>query len=146
VVVNSYVRDILLRLQEYISKHNIKWSSFIEKYSHQVIDFNIFSQILKEVDPLITTHEATILFEHLDKDKKSQVNWRLIENYIAKVDYRSTEDIFSRKADEIVAILREKKIEPAVLFEQIDLNHSGLLDFSEFSRFIVTIAPCYTKP
>lgn len=61
------------------------------------------------------------------------------------IDYRSYDDVFSRKVDEIVAIIRERKIDPAVVFEQIDLNHSGSLDFTEFSKFITAIAPCYTK-
>lgn len=44
-----------------------------------------------------------------------------------------------------MAILKTKKADPVKIFEEIDLNHSGSLDFSEFSRFLVTIAPKYTK-
>jgi hypothetical protein len=73
------------------------------------------------------------------------ISWQAVEQHIAKVDYRSTDDVFSRKVDEIIAILRDRKMDPQILFDQIDLNHSGSLDFTEFAKFISSIAPCYTK-
>jgi len=36
----------------------------------------------------------------------------------------------SRKIDEIVAILKARKENPAQLFEKIDTNHSGMIDFN----------------
>lgn len=53
--------------------------------------------------------------------------------------------MISRKVDEIIAILKEKKADPKALFEQIDINHTGTLDFSEFCKFIASFAPCYIK-
>jgi Ca2+-binding EF-hand superfamily protein len=69
----------------------------------------------------------------------------VIEEKIFHIDFRDSRDVLSRKMDEIVAILHTRKEDPAFLFEKIDVNHSGFLDFSEFSKFIATIAPCYTK-
>jgi Ca2+-binding EF-hand superfamily protein len=73
------------------------------------------------------------------------VSWPTLEGAILAVDYRSQEDVLSRKVDEIVAILKTQKADPVKVFDQIDLNHSGSLDFSEFTKFLVTIAPKYTK-
>ena len=50
-----------------------------------------------------------------------------------------------RKIDEIVGIINQIKADPQAIFNSIDLNHSGQLDFSEFTRFIKRIAPNYTK-
>ena len=46
-----------------------------------------------------------------------------------KIDYRSHDDILSRKVDEIAAILKDKKINAKDVFELSDVNHSGALDF-----------------
>lgn len=61
------------------------------------------------------------------------------------IDFRESGDVLSRKLDEIVAIIRARQEDPGQLFNRIDINHSGFLDFSEFMKFIVSIAPCYSK-
>ena len=135
-----------MRLQEYADKHcNTEWPYFRNKYSKLKIDFNVFKAFLREINPQITTHEVSVLFDYLDNDKNGSIEWPKVEHFVYKVDYRSTEDVFSRKIDEITAILRDIKADPVTLFDKIDLNHSGSLDFSEFSKFIFSIAPRYTK-
>lgn len=86
-----------------------------------------------------------MIFEFADHTKTGVIPWATIEERLRRIDYRSTHDVLSRKVDEIVAILKAHKVDPASIFEQIDLNHSGSLDFSEFSKFLATIAPRYTK-
>jgi len=41
--------------------------------------------------------------------------------------------------------LKARKEHPVVLFNKIDTNHSGYLDFNEFFQFLNGIAPCYTR-
>lgn len=135
-----------MKLQEYGEKYSHNdWPYFSSKYSKLKIDFNIFQTFLREIDPQVTTHEVSVLFDYLDSDKKGCLDWAKVEHFIYKIDYRSTEDVFSRKIDEIIAILRDIKVDPVTLFDKIDLNHSGSLDFSEFTKFILGIAPRYTK-
>lgn len=146
IVIEPYVREILMNLQAYADKHcNYEWPYFSNKYSKTKVDFNVFQAFLREINPQITTHEISVLFDYLDNDKNGVLEWGKVEHFIYKVDYRSTEDVFSRKIDEIIAILRDIKADPVTLFDKIDLNHSGSLDFSEFSKFIFSIAPRYTK-
>lgn len=145
VEVDEYTKGMLIRLQGYLTKYSINWPAIAKKYSQQVITQQVFLSILKEINPLITTHEATVLFEHFDTARKGTVKWATVEKYLLCVDYRNSDDVLSRKIDEIVAILRAQKADPLKIFEQIDLNHSGSLDFSEFTKFMVAIAPRYTK-
>jgi len=61
------------------------------------------------------------------------------------VDYRSEKDVLSRKLDEVVAIIKELKLNPHTLFSEIDVNHNNTIDFNEFSDFMARIAPKYTN-
>lgn len=45
------------------------------------------------------------------------------------MDFREHNDVLSRKIDEIVAILKERKEDANKLFDKIDVNHSGQIDF-----------------
>ena len=62
--------------------------------------------------------------------------WEELEEKLLQVDYRSQDNLLDRKVDELVAIINQIKADPSAIFHSIDLNKSGQLDFSEFSRFI----------
>lgn len=130
VKVDPYTKKMLVQLQTYIIKYNVNWPQLTTKYSHQIIDQRVFFAVLKEINPLITTHEASILFNYLDTGKEGVISWAVIDKSLLQVDYRSSEDVLSRKIDEVVAILRAQKADPIKIFEQIDVNHSGSLDFA----------------
>lgn len=61
------------------------------------------------------------------------------------MDFRSEKDVLSRKLDELVAIIKELKLNPHGLFDKIDVNHNNIIDFNEFSAFVASIAPKYTN-
>lgn len=86
-----------------------------------------------------------MLFKYLDKEQKGYIESTVIEEKIFNVDFRESEDVLSRNIDELAAILKARKEHPEVLFQKIDANKSGFIDYSEFSIFIKSIAPCYKK-
>lgn len=121
---------MLVKLQGYILKYNVNWPQLSKKFSQQIIDQRAFQAVLKEINPLITSHESAVLFEHFDPHRKGAISWGTVEKYLVQVDYRASEDVASRKIDDIVAILKAQKADPIKVFDNIDLNHSGSLDFS----------------
>lgn len=136
---------MLIKLQAYLTNHLPNWKLITEKYSKQPVTLQVFQALLRDLNPHCTSHEAATIFKYLDSNKNGVVDWSTLEHAILAVDYRSHDDVLSRKVDEIVAILKAQKADPVKIFDQIDLNHSSSLDFSEFSKFLVTIAPKYTK-
>ncbi len=145
VVVDVYTKDMLIKLQNYLINHQPNWAAISAKYSNQQLNLQGFQALLKDLDPYITSHEAAMIFAFADTAKTGAIPYAVIEERLRRIDYRSSDDVLSRKIDEIVAILKTQKADPVKIFEQIDLNHSGSLDFSEFSKFLTTIAPRYTK-
>jgi Ca2+-binding EF-hand superfamily protein len=145
VTISPYLRDILVKLQADVKKHNLNLRDILNKYKADVIPFDKFKAILREVDLTMTTYEAKALYDFLDKEKTGLVKWEAIKEGIARIDYRKSDNVIERKLDDLVAILRARKEDPRVLFDSIDLNKSGTLDWSEFSKFIMAIAPCYTR-
>jgi len=73
-----------------------------------------------------------MLFSYLDShdtSKNGLVDWKIIEEKLLLVDFREHNDVLSRKLDDIVAILRERNEDSEKLFDKIDTNHSGQIDF-----------------
>lgn len=99
VVVDAYTREMLVKLQNYLTNHQPNWPQLSQKYSHLNIDLRVFQDLLKELNPYITSHEAATLFAHFDHHKTGVVSWASLEKYLLSVDYRSSDDILSRKVD-----------------------------------------------
>ena len=136
IEVDDYVKRIYQKLQHYGQKRQINWNELLEKHRTPNINFFQVRQLLREVDPTITSHEVKILFDHMDSQKKGVLPFDELKEKLLQIDYRSQNNVIDRKVDELVGIIRQIKADPRAIFEKIDLNKSGQLDFSEFSRFI----------
>lgn len=146
VEVDDYVKRIYQKLQHYGQKRHIDWTALLQKHRSEKVNFFQVRAMLREVDPTITSHEVKTLFDHMDSNKQGWLHWEELEEKLLQVDYRSQDNMIDRKVDELVGIINQIKADPRAIFQSIDLNKSGQLDFSEFSRFIAQIAPYYTKP
>lgn len=80
-------------------KHQVNWGTYAAKYSNGVIDIKVFTKLIREINPMITTHEIEVLFDYFDSKKLGTIDWKVLERSLIEVDYRSEDDIFSRKLD-----------------------------------------------
>lgn len=145
VTISDYLRNILVKLQAEIKKKNINVRAILEKHKRDKLSLEQFGALLRESDPTLTSYEIKALFDYLDNKKEGFLSWQDILQSLAYIDYRDADNVVDRKLDDLVAIIRCRKENPNDLFSMIDVNHSGSLDWAEFSKFIATIGPCYTK-
>jgi calcium-dependent protein kinase len=78
VVVDIYTKDMLIKLQNYLINHQPNWSEISEKYSHQQISLQAFQALLKDLDPYITSHEASMIFAFADTKKTGVIPYAVI--------------------------------------------------------------------
>lgn len=56
VKINSYVRDIMVKLQARISKYNIDWVAILNKRHKEQVNVELLTLIVRDIDPTITTY------------------------------------------------------------------------------------------
>lgn len=56
VKVNNYCRDILIKLQAFITKYSINWTVIRNKHHKEQVDLELFIRIVREIDQAITTY------------------------------------------------------------------------------------------
>jgi hypothetical protein len=44
--------------------------------------------MIREIDPLVTTHEVEVLFKYLDTANHGWVSWNVVEDKVLHVDFR----------------------------------------------------------
>lgn len=75
VKIDDYTKNIFLRLQKMVKQRNINSLAILDKYQTEKVDFFVFRQMLREVDPSITSHEVKLLFEHIDTEQQGWICW-----------------------------------------------------------------------
>ena len=105
-------------------------NELVGPYRGQSVSLNTFAELVRKIDPCVTSHEINTVFAYVDADKSGWIEWQGVEDKIFNVDFRETGDVRSRQIDEIVAIFKDRKEDPEVVFHKIDTNHSGFLDYS----------------
>lgn len=109
VKISEYLKKILAKLQADIKKKSLNLRNLMDKYKTDKMTLAQFTAFLREIDLTITTHEAKALFDHLDKHKEGVLRWEWVEEGIAKVDYRNTDNILERKLDDLAAIINDRQ-------------------------------------
>lgn len=78
-----------------------------------------------------------------DESKDGLVSPDEFREFFLDVDYRSMDDIASRRIEEIVKMAQAKQLNIQEFFNLFDQDKSGDIDMKEFYKFIHYIAPAY---
>ena len=79
VEVNSYVKQILVRIQNDVQKRNINLNEILAPYVNQSLSVGSLTELIKRISPSVTTHEIHTLFGYVDSKKEGWIDWSIIQ-------------------------------------------------------------------
>jgi calcium-binding protein CML len=80
------------------------------------------------MDNTITTYESEQLFLLADESKNGKVSLDEFYELFCNIDYRSSEDIASRRVQEIISLAQARNIQLRQFFEMFDTDQSNTID------------------